>query len=50
MNGVSLTVTYNSAFKHLSQVIRKNLQLLHTHELVKKVFSPALFPSEARET
>ena len=38
-------MTYNPAFKNLSQVIRKNLQLLYVDEQVKKVFSPALFVS-----
>ena len=51
VNGVSLVVTYNPAFKNLSQVIRKNLQLLFADEQVRKVFSPAPFvSSEARET
>ena len=45
VNGVSLVVTYNPALKNLSQVIRKNLQLLHADEQVKKVFSPAPFVS-----
>ena len=44
-NGVSLVVTYNPGFKNLSQVIRKNLQLLYADEQVKKVFSPAPFAS-----
>ena len=44
VNGVFLVVTYNPAFKNLSQVIRRNLQLLYyTDEQVKKVFSPAPF-------
>ena len=43
VNGVSLVVTYNPAFKNLSQVMRKNLQLLYADEQVKKVFSPASF-------
>ena len=43
VNGVPLVVTYNSAFKNLFQVIRKNLQLLYADERVKKVFSPAPF-------
>ena len=34
-------MTYNPALKNLSQVIRKNLQLLYADEQVKKVFSPA---------
>ena len=42
---VSLVLTYNPAFKNLSQVIRKNLQLLYADEQVKKVFSPAPFVS-----
>ena len=37
VNSVPLVVTYNSAFKNLFQVIRKNLQLLY--EEVKKVFT-----------
>ena len=41
VNGVSLVVTYNPAFKNSSQVIRRNLQLLYADEQVKKVFSPA---------
>ena len=45
VNGVSLVVTYNPAFKNLSQVIRKNLQLLYADEQVKKVLSPASFVS-----
>ena len=45
MNGVSLVVTYNPASKNLSQVIRKNLQLLYADKQVKKVFSPAPFVS-----
>ena len=45
VNGISLVVTYNPAFKNLSQVIRKNLQLLYADEQVKKVFSPAPFVS-----
>ena len=36
---------YNPAFKNLSQVIRKNLQLLYADEQVKKVFSPSPFVS-----
>ena len=45
VNGVSLVVTYNPAFKNLFQVIRKNLQLLH--EEVKKVFTcPICFLQE----
>ena len=43
VNCVSLVVTYNPAFKNLSQVMRKNLQLLYADEQVKKVFSLALF-------
>ena len=51
VNGISLVVTYNPAFKSLSQVIRRNLQLLYADEQIKKVFSlPDFFPSEARET
>ena len=42
---VSLVVTCNPAFKNLSQVIRKNLQLLFAEEQVKKVFSPTPFVS-----
>ena len=38
VNGLSLVVTYNSALKNLSQVIRKKLQLLYADEQVKKVF------------
>ena len=38
VNGISLVVTYNPAFKNLSQVIRKKLQLLYVDEQVKKVF------------
>ena len=45
VNGVPLVVTYNPAFKNLSHVIRKNLQLLYADEQVKKVFSPAPFVS-----
>ena len=45
VNDVSLVVTYNPAFKNLSQVIRKNLQLLYADEQVKKVFSGAPFVS-----
>ena len=45
VNGVPLVVTYNPALKNLFQVIRKNLQLLHADEEVKKVFSPAPFVS-----
>ena len=45
VNGVLLVVTYNPAFKNLFQVIRKNLQLLHADEEVKKVFSAAPFVS-----
>ena len=45
VNGVPLVVTYNPAFKNLSQVIRKKLQLLYADEEVKKVFSPAPFVS-----
>ena len=44
VNGVSLVVTYNPAFKDLSQVI-KNFQLLYADKQVKKVFSPAPFDS-----
>ena len=40
-------MTYNPAFKHLSQVIRKNFPLLYADEQVKKLH---LFLSEARET
>ena len=40
-----LVVTCNPAFKNLSQVIRKNLQLLFAEEQVKKVFSPTPFVS-----
>ena len=44
VNGVSLVVTYNPAFKNLFQVIRKKpLQLLYADEQIKKVFSPAPF-------
>ena len=46
--GVSLVVTYNPAFKNLSQVIRNlqlNFLLLYADEQVKKMFSPALFVS-----
>ena len=45
VNGVSLVVTYNPAFKNLSQVIRKKLPLLSADEQVKKVLSPAPFVS-----
>ena len=45
VNGLSLVVTYNPAFKNLLQVIRKNLQLFYADELVRKVFSPAPFAS-----
>ena len=45
VNGVSLVVTYNPAFKNLFQVIRKYLQLLYADEEVKEVFSPAPFVS-----
>ena len=45
VNGVSLVVAYNPALKNLSQVIRKNLQLLYAEDQVKKVFSPAPFVS-----
>ena len=45
VNDTSLVVIYNPAFKNLSQVIRKNLQLLYADEQVKKVFSPAPFVS-----
>ena len=45
MNGISLVVTYNPAFKSLSQVIRKNFQLLYLEEQVKKLFLPAPFVS-----
>ena len=45
VNGVSLVVTYNPAFKNFSQVMRNNLQLLYAYEQVKKVFSPAPFVS-----
>ena len=38
-------MTYNPALKNLSQVIRKNLQLLYADEQVKKVFSPSPFVS-----
>ena len=38
VNGISLVVTYNPAFKNLPQVIRKKLQLLYVDEQVKKVF------------
>ena len=38
VNGIPLLVTYNSAFKNLPHVIRKNLQLLYADEQVKKVF------------
>ena len=41
VNGVSLVVTYNPAFKDLFQVIRKKLQLLYADEQVKEVFSLA---------
>ena len=44
VNGVSLVVTYNPAFKNLFQVIR-NLQLLYADEEVKKAFSLAPFVS-----
>ena len=40
-----ITVTHNSAFKNLFQVIRKNLRLLYANKEVKKVFSPAPFVS-----
>ena len=43
VNGISLVVTYNPAFKNFSQVIRKKLQLLYADEQVKKVFSPVPF-------
>ena len=44
-------MTYDSAFKNLSQVIRKNLQLLYADEQVTMCFHlPHLFPSEGRET
>ena len=45
VNGVSLVVTYNPAFKNLLQVITKHLQLLYADEQVKKMFSPASFVS-----
>ena len=45
VNGVSLVVTYNPAFKNLFQMIRRNLQLLYADEQVRKVFSPAPFVS-----
>ena len=45
VGGISLVVTYNPAFKNLSPLMRKNLQLLYADEQVKKVFSPALFVS-----
>ena len=45
MNGVSLVVTYNPAFKNLFQVIRKNLRLLYADEQVKKLFSSPSFVS-----
>ena len=44
VNGVSLVVTYNPAFKNLFQVMR-NLQLLYADEEVKKAFSLAPFVS-----
>ena len=47
VNDVPLVMTYNPAFKHLSQVIRKNFPLLYADEQVKKLH---LFLSEARET
>ena len=47
-NGVLLVVTYIPALKNLSQVIRKNLQLLYADKQVKKVFSPAPFVSFRR--
>ena len=45
VNAVSLVVTYNAAFKNLSQVIRKNLQLLYADKQVNKVSSSVLFVS-----
>ena len=45
INAVSLVVTHNQAFNNLSQVTRKNIQLLYADEQVKKVFSPAPFVS-----
>ena len=45
VNDVSLVVAYHPAFKNLSQMIRKNLQLLYADEQVKKVFLPAPFVS-----
>ena len=45
VNGLSLVVTYSPALKNLSQVIRKNLQLLYADEQVKKVVSLAPFVS-----
>ena len=45
VNGLSLVVTHNPAFKNLFQVMRKNLQLLYADKQVKKVFSLAPFLS-----
>ena len=45
VNGISLVVAYNPAFKNLSHVIRKNLQLLYADKQVRKVFSPVPFVS-----
>ena len=45
VNGVPLIVTYNQG---LSQMIRKNFQLLYAAEQVKKVFSAALSVSSWR--
>ena len=38
VNDVPLVMTYNPAFKHLSQVIRKNLPLLKPTNRLRKCF------------
>ena len=45
--GVPLVVTYNTNFKNLSFLIRKNLQFLYVHPETKIVFGQHLLsPSE----
>ena len=51
VNGVTLVVTYNPAFKNLSQVIRKTFSYyIQTNRLRKCFHLSHLFPSEGRET
>ena len=44
-NGVPLVVTYNTNFKNLSFLIRKNLQFLYADPETKRVYTPAPFVS-----